>query len=195
MKKRQADLIKEMNDHEVLLQLYITQFVILALALCASIFLFPDANSFFQLWDWKNIEEIIYYGGGAALIVIIIDIILMKIVPKEMYDDGGVNEKIFKKRPIWHIFIICLLVAFSEEFLFRAVIQTHFGYLIASIIFAFLHLRYLYKWLLFIVVTTLSFYIGWIYVLTENVVVTIFMHFLIDFIFALMIRLQIFREF
>lgn len=189
MENRQADIIKDMKDKEVLFHLYLTQLILLILALTIGYFLFEDIESFLKIWEW-NVKEILLFGGGSAIIVIVMDAILMKVLPKEMYDDGGINEKVFKNRPIWHIIIICVIVSCSEELFFRGVLQTHFGYIVASIIFAVMHIRYLYKWVLFVVVVSLSFYIGWLYILTENLSVTIFMHFLIDFIFALIIKNQ-----
>lgn len=193
MANRQADLINEMEDREVLLHLYLTQFIIIFLAVLIGFFLFEDLDSFFKIWK-LNLKEILLFGGGSAIIVLVLDMILMKILPEHMYDDGGINEKVFRRRPVWHIFIICFIVAISEEIFFRGVIQTHFGYVIASIVFAVLHIRYLYKWALLLEVILLSFYIGWIYFVTENLLVTIFMHFLIDFVFALMIRFKYLRE-
>lgn len=187
MVKRQADLIKEMDDWEILFHLYLTQVMMILVALIIGFFLFANIDAFFKIWEW-NLKEILLFGGGSAIIVVAIDAVLMKILPKHMYDDGGVNEKVFQKRPVWHITIICLLVAFSEELFFRGVIQTHFGFLIASLVFALLHFRYLFKWALLMVVISLSFYIGWIYLITGNLLVTIFMHFVIDFVFALIIR-------
>lgn len=192
MAKRQTELINQMEDKEVLFHLYLTQVMIMILTGIIGFFLFEDLESFFELWEW-NPKEILLFGGGSAIIVISIDFILMKVLPKHMYDDGGINEKIFKNRPVWHTFIICLVVALSEELFFRGVLQTHFGYFIASIVFAILHFRYLFKWALLFVVISLSFYIGWIYIITENLLVTIFMHFLIDFVFALTIRINYLR--
>ncbi|WP_017755619.1 CPBP family intramembrane glutamic endopeptidase [Calidifontibacillus oryziterrae] len=189
MGNRQVELIQNMKDKEVLFHLYFTQFSILLLAIVLGFFLFGDLASFLHIWKW-DIKEILLFGGGSAIIVIGIDVILMKVLPREMYDDGGINEKVFKNRPVWHSFIICMLVAFSEEFFFRGMIQTHFGLIIASSIFAILHIRYLYKWVLFTAVVSLSFFIGWIYELTANINVTIFMHFLIDFASALILRFQ-----
>lgn len=83
-----------------------------------------------------------------------------------------------------------MLIAFSEELLFRGVIQTHFGLLMASAIFAALHVRYLSKWFLFTMVVLLSFFLGYLYDVTGNLWVTIFAHFLIDFVLAVHIRLD-----
>lgn len=192
MAKSQSELINQMGDKEVLFHLYLTQLMIIILTGIIGFFLFEDLESFFDLWEW-NTKEILLFGGGSAIIVISIDSILMKVLPKHLYDDGGINEKVFQNRPVWHAFIICLLVALSEELFFRGVLQTNFGYFIASIVFAILHFRYLFKWALLLVVISLSFYIGWIYIITENLLVTIFMHFLIDFVFALIIRIKFLR--
>lgn len=86
------------------------------------------------------------------------------------------------------------MIAFSEELLFRGVIQTHFGLFVASTVFALLHVRYLEKLFLFAMVVLLSFFLGYIYELTNSLWVTIFAHFLIDFVLAVDIRLNYIRN-
>lgn len=83
-----------------------------------------------------------------------------------------------------------MLVAIAEELLFRGVIQTTFGYLISSTLFALIHFRYLKKPVLLISVLFVSFYIGYIFILTENLLVTITAHFVVDFTLGLVIRFQ-----
>ncbi|UTW69753.1 CPBP family intramembrane metalloprotease [Anaerobacillus sp. HL2] len=73
------------------------------------------------------------------------------------------------------------MIAFAEELLFRGVIQTQFGIIPASILFAIIHFRYLRKPILFIITVSLSFFLGWLYLVTENLLVPIFTHFVIDF--------------
>jgi membrane protease YdiL (CAAX protease family) len=74
--------------------------------------------------------------------------------------------------------------------LFRGVLQTHLGIWIASLVFAILHFRYLSKWLLFIMVVSISFLLGIVYEITDTLYTTILAHFLIDLVFAIQIRLQ-----
>jgi membrane protease YdiL (CAAX protease family) len=186
--KNQADLIEHMTDREVLTHLYITQLFLLAVASVIGFFLF-DLESFKSIWQ-QDLLEILLYGGIAGVGVVLIDLWLMKIVPHHHFDDGGINERVFQKRSYFHIFILCWLIAIAEEWLFRGVIQTHFGLVVASVLFAFLHIRYLKKWVLFIIVISLSFLLGLLYEITENLLVTIFAHFLIDFIFGVKIRLD-----
>jgi membrane protease YdiL (CAAX protease family) len=187
MVNRQQKMIRQMSAREILFHLYVTQVILLVIAIGLGFFLFADVAHVKALWK-PNFQQILLYGVGSALIVILIDGFLMMVLPKEMYHDGGINEKVFENTAAWHIFIIAGVVAFTEELLFRGVLQTHFGILFASIVFAILHLRYLHKWLLFTMVVIVSFFLGWLFLITENLWVTIVSHFLIDFVFAMLIR-------
>lgn len=187
MKKKYEDIIKELTDKELLFHLYLTQVLILAIAFIFSIILFNSFKEFQALFVLDDIN-ILVIGAAAGLTVVLIDIVLMKLLPEEMYDDGGLNKKIFQNRHILHIAFIAAVVAISEELLFRGVIQTHFGLEISSLIFALVHYRYLFNWFLFVNIITLSFFIGYIYHISNNLLVTIVMHFLIDFLLGILIR-------
>ncbi|MFT4413133.1 lysostaphin resistance A-like protein [Fredinandcohnia humi] len=189
MGKRQADIIKKLNDKEILFHLYLTQGLLLLVSIGLGFFLFDNLSSFLDLWVLKD-WNIILIGGGTAIVVVIIDSLIMKWLPKSMYDDGGINERIFQNRSIPHIFILCLLISLTEEILFRGILQTHFGLVVASIIFALLHVRYLYKWVLLVSVILLSFLLGYIYEIFQNLWITVFAHFLIDLIFAVKLRVD-----
>lgn len=135
-------------------------------------------------------KKIFIFGFLSALVVIFIELVIIYITPKKWWDDGGINELIFKNESVSFIFIFTLTVAICEEFLFRGVVQTTFGYVFASVLFAVVHIRYLKKPLLFFAVLFLSFYIGWVYEHTANLIVPIVMHFFIDFLLGLVIRLK-----
>ncbi|MYL48430.1 CPBP family intramembrane metalloprotease [Halobacillus litoralis] len=187
-RKSQSELILEMNDREITLQLVLTQLSILILALIGSVFLF-DA-----FWaDWRSqidfhVNELLVYGVIPGLMVLLIDLFLVYRLPQRMYDDGGINVKVFKNRSSISIIGITLLVAVSEEMLFRGVLHAEFGYIVASILFAVMHIRYLTKIVLLVSVLFVSFFIGYMYELTGNLLVTIFAHFLIDVVLAFWIR-------
>ena len=74
----------------------------------------------------------------------------MKVLPFRYYDDGGLNERIFRGRSVIEIAVISSVVSIAEEILFRGVIQTHVGLILSSIIFAFVHFRYLFNGYLFL---------------------------------------------
>lgn len=89
-----------------------------------------------------------------------------------------------------HIVWLTLLIAFSEEILFRGIVQQQFGLEIASIVFALLHFRYLSKILLFILVVSISIFLGLLYEWTGNLFVPVMTHFVIDLVFACQIRFK-----
>lgn len=187
MKDKYNGLIKELSDRELLFHLYLTQVILLVISVILSMILFDSFLDFLDLFNWND-KNIVIIGGAAGLAVVILDVILMKWLPPSYYDDGGLNERIFKGRSVFHIAIIAAIVAICEEILFRGVIQTHVGLIVSSVIFAVVHYRYLFNLFLFINVIVLSFFIGFIFLITENIIVTIFMHFIIDFLLGIIIK-------
>ena len=187
MKEKYTGIIKELSDRELLFHLYLTQFILLSISVILSMILFnrlSDLQNLFRLGDMN----ILLIGGSAGLAVVLLDLILMKLLPPSFYDDGGLNERVFRNRSVFHIAVIAAIVAICEELLFRGVIQTHIGLFFSSLIFALVHYRYLFNWFLFLNVVVLSFFIGYIFLITNNLLVTIFMHFIIDFLLGLIIK-------
>lgn len=188
MKKQQySNLVKGLSDREIMFHLIATQVLLLTISLVLGFFLFDSFSSFFQVMKWND-ANIWLIGGAAGIGVVLLDFVLMKVLPPNYYDDGGLNKKLFENQSVFRIAMIAAMVAISEEILFRGIIQTHFGLIISSLIFALIHYRYLFNFFLFLNITVLSFFIGYIYLITENLLVTIFMHFLIDFLLGLHIR-------
>ncbi|SDQ53730.1 CPBP family intramembrane glutamic endopeptidase [Virgibacillus salinus] len=185
----QSEIIKGMTDKELSKQIIFSQLLLIVVSLLSSLIFFDDMVEWFGLFRF-NLYEIAYYGILPGLIIVASDIILIYFFPTKYYDDGGINDRIFRNRSIKKIFAIALLVAVSEEILFRGVIQTTFGYVVASIIFALIHIRYLKKPVLLLSVLIVSFYIGYIFILTENLLVTITAHFIVDFLLGVVIRFK-----
>ncbi|MDR4948435.1 CPBP family intramembrane glutamic endopeptidase [Neobacillus cucumis] len=188
MKRKYNQIISALSDKELLYHLYLTQIIILVLSLILGAVLY-DHFSYLKKMDWKDVH-IISIGFPLGVIVVIVDILLMKWLPASYYDDGGLNERIFKNRHVFHTFFIAIIVAFCEELLFRGIIQTKVGLILASTIFAIIHYRYLFNFFLFLNITLLSFFIGIIYNWTGNLAVTIMMHFVIDFLLGVYIKLR-----
>lgn len=186
-KQQYTDLINGLSNRELNFHLFATQVILAIISLILGFFLFDDFSSFLALMKWDD-PNIWLIGGSAGIGIVLLDLILMKTLPSSYYDDGGLNERLFSNKAVWEIALIAGVVAVSEEILFRGVIQTHFGLVISSIIFALIHYRYLFNLFLFINITALSFFIGYIYLVTENLLVTIFLHFIVDFLLGLIIR-------
>jgi len=184
---KQADIVKQLSSAELKKSVLYTQLILFGLSLILSLFLFNTFTDWFNLFK-LNMSEIFYYGVIPAIIVVLINIVLDGLIPKHYLDDGGINEKLFSGQSIFSIFIIAATVAIAEELLFRGVIQSTYGYIFASLLFALIHIRYLKKPVLLVAVVGMSFYIGYLYEITHNLNVTITAHFLIDFILGLLIK-------
>lgn len=188
MKKKYFELINGLTDKDLLFHLYMTQVILCVISILLG-FIFFDHLSYLNNISLQDFQ-IITIGVPAGIAVVLADILLMKWLPSSYYDDGGLNERIFKNRNIFHILFIALFVAFSEELLFRGIIQTKLGLILASIIFAIIHYRYLFNWFLFVNIVVLSFFIGLIFEWTDNLAVTIAMHFVIDFLLGVYIKFR-----
>jgi uncharacterized protein len=192
MKKKYNEMIKELTDKELTFHLYLTQVLLLIVSFILGLSLFKDF-SYLKLIKWNDFQ-IIEFGVPGGILVVLIDVILMKQLPSSYYNDGGLNERIFRNKGTLQIAWITAMVAFSEEMLFRGMIQTKFGLIIASIVFAIIHYRYLFNWFLFLNIMLLSFLIGFIYEFTNNLAVTIVMHFVIDFLLGIFIKKKSLHE-
>lgn len=180
------EMIKQISPSDLRRSLYYSQALFFCIAVVSSVTLFGNKINWQQLFVWNG-KDILLYGFIVALLVVAVELILYRFVNEKHFDDGGINEKIFKNLSIRHVFFIALIVAVAEELLFRGVIQTVFGYIIASSTFALLHYRYLKKILLFSLLVGISFLLGYLFLITNNLLVTIVFHFTVDFLLGLYI--------
>ncbi|MBC6975585.1 CPBP family intramembrane metalloprotease [Bacillus sp. Xin] len=179
--------IEDIGPKEIRLNLYITQLIIIGVGCVLAYILFPNRSEFYDLWKWEPIS-ILVIGSVVAGIVVLFDYIAMQVLPESWFDDGGINDRMFQGTSVIQLFGITFVIGFAEEFLFRGVLQTHFGLVVASLIFAVLHIRYVRKPFLFCFVCMISFLFGYVFQWTENLFITIFAHFLVDFIMGLQLR-------
>ncbi|WP_374016947.1 CPBP family intramembrane glutamic endopeptidase [Paenibacillus thiaminolyticus] len=185
-KERQVR-VHELDDRLLLLNLYLTQGLTL---LAGLIWIWLQGRNPFVLlvlpegWQW------LWWGAGLAVAVVLIDLAVSQFGPEEMTDDGGMNEKLFGKRPVWHIVVICLIVGICEELLFRGAVQHAFGPYWTSILFAAIHVRYLRHWLPTLMVFLISYALGTVYEWTGTLWAPIAAHFFIDLIMGLILRFR-----
>ena len=190
MKNKQAELIKDLPDRILVMNVWLTQALVFGMAAVLGFLLFDGLGEFAALFDFTD-HKIATWGIGIGIAVVSADMFLAWLVPKSWQDDGGINERIFRNLSIPKIALLSLCVAISEELLFRGVIQSQTNLWVASLLFAAIHYRYLYKPFLLVNVTSVSFLIGWVFEYTgHNLAVTIAIHFLIDFILGVQIRIK-----
>jgi membrane protease YdiL (CAAX protease family) len=178
--------VNELNDRTLLLNLYITQLITLIIGII--ILLFQSNHKILSMFTIQGSWKILIWGSLFALLVLGIDVLISRWVPKEVSDDGGINQMLFGNRPIWHIALISLIVAICEEVLFRGAIQYAWGPYWTSILFAAIHIRYLQHWLMTGMVFSISYGLGWIYLQTGSLWTPIIAHFIIDFVMGCILR-------
>src|SRR5699024_12720360 len=172
---KQSEIIKQLTDTQIRHQLYLTQFIFIVLSYFISLFFFDSLNIWVDLLTF-NMQQLVLFGVVPAIILVVFEILLSKWIDPRHIDDGGINERVFKGQSVFHIFQISLIVAIAEEALFRGAIQTTFGYVFASVLFIIVHLRYLKKPVLLLAIIITSFGIGYIFLKTNNLLVTIIFH-------------------
>jgi membrane protease YdiL (CAAX protease family) len=177
--------IDQISDRMLIVNLYVTQALTLIIGL---IWVFLQGRNPLSVFALPNEWQFVYWGGGLAAIVLAADLLLSRWIPAEASDDGGVNERLFRTRPLWHIGLIAAIVSVCEELLFRGAIQYSIGPYWTSIVFAAIHVRYLRHWIPTGLVFSISYGLGWIQWTTGTIWAPIAAHFLIDLIMGCIIR-------
>ena len=173
-----------LSEHDLNKSLLYSQLFLLMLAFIFSRIFFSEWFFVFSVLHW-DFYEILVYGGGSAFLIVGIQIALSKCVPRYWMGDDGLNERLFQNKGMIEIFCWVVCIAVIEEFLFRGVIQTQFGFWTAVCIFSIVHVRYLKKWLLLLILIGVSILLGGVFEITENLATTIFSHFIVDFFLIL----------
>lgn len=179
--------VDEIDDRMLLINLYATQGLTFIIGI---VWLLFQRQNIFHLLAIPSTLHAVFWGLGLAAAVIAVDLLISRWVPDEATDDGGVNDRIFRNRPIWHIALLSFVVAVCEELLFRGAVQHAFGPYWTSIIFATIHVRYLKHWIPTGLVFSISYGLGWIYIQSGTIWAPIIAHFAIDFVMGLIIRFR-----
>lgn len=176
---------EQLTDRLLLINLYFTQALTLIIGMAW--ILFQKRNPF-HILQFPDNPHFVAWGLGLAVVMLIVDFVLTYIVPEEVMDDGGINELLFRNRPVWHIIVIAAVVSICEELLFRGALQHAVGPYWASILFAVIHIRYLRHWIPTGWVFASSYGLGLIYVYSGTIWAPIICHFFIDLFSGLVIR-------
>ncbi len=184
-----------LDSRTLALNVYISQAILFALGLAGLYFFYIRTGV-----DWtrpfalQDAADVFIYGTLAAVLVIVIEVILILFLPRDMFDDGGLNELLFRDLSVGHIAIVCAVVAITEEFLFRAVIQPGLGVWWTSVLFTLVHVRYMKKWVMMTVVFVISVLFGVLFEKTGTVWTVVWAHFLVDFVLGCCVRKGWFLE-
>lgn len=107
--------VEDMSPQEIGLNLYITQLIIIGIGCLLAYILFQDAKEVFNLWKWEPVS-ILIIGGLLAIGIVLLDYVAMRVFPESWFDDGGINDKMFRGMSVLHLLVITFLIGFAEEF-------------------------------------------------------------------------------
>lgn len=176
--------IRQLSERDLILNVYITQAIVLAVA-CFLLWRQGRLNA--ELWQASH-WSVGLWGLGAGFAVVAIDLALSRLFPRLMVDDSGINEKLFRNRPLWHIALMTLIIALCEELLFRGALQPVIGIYWTSVLFALVHFRYLRQWLMTVFVFMISLALGAVFIVTGSLIAPAVAHFVIDFTLAVLLK-------
>jgi len=177
--------VDELSDKMLLMNLYATQALTFIIGL---VWIFLQGQNILEVFRIPDGYEFLLWAAGLAAAVVAFDIGISRWIPDDAKDDGGVNERIFRARPLWHIALLCAVVSICEELLFRGALQHAFGPYWTSIVFAAIHVRYLKHWIPTGLVFAISYGLGLLMTLTGTIWAPIVTHFLVDLIMGIIIR-------
>ncbi|WP_051331168.1 CPBP family intramembrane glutamic endopeptidase [Aneurinibacillus terranovensis] len=179
---------KEIDSRTLIINVYISQTILLFVGLLVFYLFCRQRMTLEYLFGWLHPQEIIIYGTASAALVVLVEVIMAVALPYEWFDDGGLNQLLFRNMPYWHIAVLSVFVGISEEILFRGVIQSLLGIWISSAIFALIHVRYLKKWVMLVSVILISLLFGWLFIRTGTLWTVILAHSLVDFVLGCFTR-------
>lgn len=177
--------VEQLSDRVLILNLYATQAIVLTVA---CVLLWWQERLSLDLWMFQS-WTVWLWGCGAGLLIVCVDLLLSRLFPEYMIDQSGINEKLFRSQPVWHIFVMTLVIAIAEELLFRGAVQPYLGVFWTSVLFTLIHFRYLKQWMMMVVVFLISLGLGGLVLITHSLFASTVAHFVIDFTLGVLLRL------
>lgn len=123
----------------------------------------------------------------ASVMLLLFGIILTLKQPSNYIDD---TNKTYEDDSLPAIFIFMFIAALFEEVLFRGIIQNlillftnqqWIAILLTALLFITFHVRYFKKPMMLLNIFIPSVVFGWVYVKTDNILVPVFVHFIMNF--------------
>jgi uncharacterized protein len=179
--------IDQVSNRDILTSLYISQGLLFLVSVVVYLVFIRDFKVIEQLLIIKDPYQFIY-SLLVALVIVVIELIFEFKLPRDWFQDNGTNERLMEALSIPHLFVAMAVVAIVEELLFRGLLQTQFGLVISSILFALIHLNYIKKPILLSFVVMLSLILGVLFAFTHSLWVPILTHYLIDVLLGLYMK-------
>jgi len=168
------------------LNLFLTQGILLAAAIGGGL-LFEGWEGMIRLFVLPD-PAALGWTGAVVLGIVMVNIAVDRLLPAKWQDDGQINRIVFADLSLLSMFGLCFFVGLSEEWLFRGTIQPMLGLFWTSLLFTVVHVRYLRKPLLIILLFATSLLLGKLAEISGGLIAPVMAHTLIDFLLACYLR-------
>ncbi|MFD1424120.1 CPBP family intramembrane glutamic endopeptidase [Laceyella tengchongensis] len=175
---------RSQQERFILISFYFTQLLFILLSvpyLWWKNRLYVELAPFTELHMWL-------VGVGVGGFIVAMEFVLIRLLPEHHFDDGGLNQLLFARRPWWHIMLIAVMAAIGEELLFRGLVQGWIGVWGTALLFALVHTRYLKKWVLVVFVTGVGTVFGLMVEWTGHLAPAVIAHAVVDFVMGCYLR-------
>lgn len=173
----------EMKQKELILTVITIESVLFLIAIGLGYLFHLNAFNLIK-YDLKDIS----FAVLATILLLVVNFLAINVFSKYVIIFKHLKEAYNEIAPVAAnvtlpgAFIIAIFSGFAEEFLFRGILQTQFGIIIASIVFGIFHIGNKKTVWYGIYAVLIGFYLGWLYHITGNLMIPILVHSLNNFL-------------
>ncbi|MCU9614937.1 CPBP family intramembrane metalloprotease [Caldibacillus lycopersici] len=187
---------KEVNQKDAII--VFSSFTFICVAIIFSLIVY-DVFTIQNLLSFGNLQVLFIYTITASIGLLLFGIILSLYIPAKLIDD---TNKSYQSYSLLRMFIFLLLGALFEELLFRGIMQNllflffdnqWISIIITTFLFVAMHTQYFKKPIMLLNITIPGLIFGWIYFETNNIVVPIVVHFIMNFGITLLFKYDVIR--
>jgi len=165
----------------------LTHGILLLTALLLKIFIIKDTMVFSSFFNAEISIKIIIILLAGSLSLIGLQLLFIKFVPEEKLFDQ-LNMILMERFSLSELFVIFLIGAFTEELLFRGMIQPFLGIILTCLVFVGIHFRYFSKKIILLEIFLMGIILGIVYQMTNQLYVPVICHLILNFFMAVLIK-------
>lgn len=147
--------------------------------------------------SFNNVSLTIMEVAAASSGLVLFGIVLAVFIPSRYLDE---TNKSYQNGSLLGIIVFMFLAALFEELLFRGIIQNVLSIfiehqwtviIITTLLFLTFHIQYFKKPLMLLNISIPSLVFGWIYVETNNILASLFVHFIMNVVMTLLFKYKL----
>lgn len=196
LKGRSESTTRDFKIKDTIFAFFSLTFVCFTIILALVIY---DVLPIQNLLSFDNFTVSILITAISSVALLVFGVVLTLYIPSKYIDD---TNKTYQDDSLSTIFIFMFVVALFEETLFRGIIQNLFlvftdnlwvAILSTTFLFLGFHINYFKKPIMLLNICIPSLVFGWVYVKTNNLLVPVFVHFIMNFGMTIFFKYNLIR--